>query len=72
MRDRVRGGSRPTLGLVYFMYADPVPGEAAWLHIRLADTRSGAIIGTGMVLLDSLVPTPRARATAAVLSLVTP
>ncbi len=72
VRNHVRGGSRPTLALVYFTFADPSPGKPPWLHIRLADTRSGVIMGAGSVRLDSLAATPRARATAAVQSLAAP
>jgi hypothetical protein len=69
VRQRVRGGSRPTAALIYFTYADPGAGQPAWLYVRLADTRSGAIIGSGTVALDSVAPTARARAKAAVQSL---
>jgi hypothetical protein len=72
VRDRLRGGSRPTLALMYFTFAETGPGEPTWLHIRLADTRSGVILGAGMVVLDSLATTARARATAAVQSLIAP
>jgi len=66
VRQRLRGGSRPTAALIYFTFSDPGPSQPAWLFVRLADTRTGLIIGSGAVALDSLAPTPRARAKAAV------
>jgi hypothetical protein len=72
VREKVRGGSRPTAALIYFTFSDPGPGQPSWLHVRLADTRSGVIVGTAAVQLDSQVTTPRARAEAAALALVTP
>ncbi|HEV8265252.1 MAG TPA: hypothetical protein VGQ06_09880 [Gemmatimonadales bacterium] len=70
IRGAVRGGSRPTAALIYFTFRAPGPGEREWLHLRLADTRSGVIIGAASVPLDSLGPTPRARAQAAIQALV--
>lgn len=70
VRRSLRGGSHPTAALIFFTYRDPGPAEPLWLHIRLADTRSGAIVGATMVALDSIGPTPRARADAAVRALV--
>jgi len=52
--------------LIYFTFSDPGPSQPAWLFVRLADTRTGLIIGSGAVALDSLAPTARARAKAAV------
>lgn len=72
VRNHVRGGSRPTLALIYFTFSDPRPAETTWFHVRLADTRSGVIVGAGTVLLDSSAATPRDRARAAVLALVAP
>jgi hypothetical protein len=69
VRDRVRGGSRPTAALIHFTFSEPGPGQPIWLHLRLADTRSGAIVATSMVEVDSLLPTARARAQAAVTAL---
>lgn len=69
VRDRVRGGSRPTAALIHFTFSEPGRGQPIWLHLRLADTRSGAIVGTSMVEIDSLLPTARARAQAAVTAL---
>lgn len=74
VRERVRGGSRPTAALIHFTFSDPGPGggQATWLHLRLADTRSGVIVGAASVELDSTTQTPRARAAAAVRVLSTP
>lgn len=69
VRERVRGGSRPTAVLIHFTFSDPGRGEPTWLHVRLADTRSGVIVGAATVPLDSTTQTPRARATAAVQAL---
>jgi len=72
VRRNVRGGSGPTAALIYFTFRDPAPGEPTWLHVRLADARSGVIVKAGTILLDSLTATPRARAAAAVQALVAP
>src|SRR5438105_14171150 len=69
VRQRIRGGSRPTAALTDLTYSEPSPGQPAWLYVRLADTRSGRIIGSGAVALDSVAPTVRARSRAAVQSL---
>ena len=59
---RVRGGGGPTAVLVHFTYRDPQLGEPLWLHVRLADTRTGSIVGAVGVALDSLPPDPAALA----------
>lgn len=72
VREQVRGGSRPTAALIHFTFTEPGPGEPTWLHVRLADTRSGVIVGAAMVQLDSATQTSRARARAAVQALSAP
>ncbi|HYU29708.1 MAG TPA: hypothetical protein VEK83_11800 [Gemmatimonadales bacterium] len=72
VRPNVRGGSRPTAALIHFVFSEPGPDQPTWLHIRLADTRSGLIVGVGAVQLDSTTRTPRARATAVVQALSAP
>ena len=72
VRDQVRGGGRPTLAVIYFMFSDPGPEQPTWFHVRLADTRSGVIVGSGTILLDSSAVTPRARAKAAVQAIFQP
>ena len=69
VRPKVRGGSGPTAALIYFTFSEPDPGQPLWFHIRLADTRSGEIVGAATIQLDSLTMTPRARAVAAVKAL---
>jgi hypothetical protein len=80
VRPAVRGGSRPTAALIFFTFRDPEalptpqvlppPGAPLWLHVRLADTRTGVIVGAAMIPLDSVGPDPRARAQAAVRALL--
>ncbi len=72
VRGAVKGGSRPTAALVHFMFADPGPDQPTWLHLRLADTRSGAIVGVAAIQLDSALSTPHARALAAVRAIEPP
>ena len=69
VREKVRGGSRPTAALIHFTFSDPGLGEPVWLHVRLADTRSGVIVGAATIELDSATSTPRARASAIVQAL---
>ena len=69
VRPRVRGGSGHTAALIYFTFSDPGPGQPLWFHLRLADTRSGEIVGAATIALDSLTATPRARARAAIKAL---
>ena len=54
----VRGGSRPTAYLLTFTFRETDPagagaGGATRLHVRLADTRTGAIVAAVSVALDS-------------------
>jgi len=69
VRGAVRGGSRPTAALIFFAFREPGRGTAPWLHLRLADTRTGEIVGAAMIPLDS-VATPRARADAGIRALL--
>ncbi len=70
VRRAVKGGSRSTAALISFTFQEIGPGTAPWLYLRLADTRTGAIVGAAMIPLDSVGPTPQARADAAVRALV--
>jgi hypothetical protein len=72
VRQNVKGGSRPTAAVVHFMFAEPGPDQPTWFHVRLADTRSGAIVGVASVQLDSALSTPHARAAAAVARIAAP
>lgn len=72
VRDRVKGGSRPTAALIHFTFSEPGPDQTTWLHVRLADTRSGVVVGAATIPVDSTTMSPRARAEAAVLALSAP
>lgn len=72
VKTKVKGGTHPTAALIHFMFSDPGPDQTVWLHLRLADTRSGAIVGAASIPLDSTTTTTRARAQAAVLALSAP
>lgn len=72
VRGTVKGGSRPTAALIHFLFADPGPDQPTWLHLRLADARSGVIVGVASVELDSALSTPHARAVAAVARIAAP
>src|SRR5437867_11570882 len=56
VRQRLRGGSRPTAALVYFTYSDPGPSQPAWLLVRPAATRTGPITASGPATLTSPPP----------------
>ena len=69
VRRAVRGGGRATAALVWFTYSEVAGvggggGPPKWLLARLADTRSGAIVGAATVLWDSAGTSPAARAEA--------
>lgn len=70
VRRAVKGGSRPTAALISFTFQETGLGTIPWLYLRLADTRTGQIVGAAMIPLDSMTSTPRARADAAVRALV--
>ncbi len=69
VRDHVRGGSRPTAYLFTFIFQEIEPPALTWLHVRLADTRTGAIVAAVSAPLDSLGATPQAQGRAIVDSL---
>lgn len=69
VRNRVRGGSRPTAYLLAFVYRETDPPALTWLHVRLADTRTGAIVAAVSAPLDSLGASAGERARAIVDSL---
>ena len=70
VRRQVRAGSRPTVYLLTFTFREAEPPALTWLHVRLADTRSGAIVAAVSAPLDSLGATTPDRARAIVDSLV--
>ena len=41
----VRGGGRPAVAVVWFAFREPGAGFPTWLHVRLADTRTGGVVG---------------------------
>jgi hypothetical protein len=64
VRRQVRGGGGPTAALIHFTFREPDAGSPIWLHIRLADTRTGVIVGATAIMLDSLPGAGDARADA--------
>ncbi|HXI63817.1 MAG TPA: hypothetical protein VNH14_04860, partial [Gemmatimonadales bacterium] len=69
VRDHVRGGSGPTAYLFAFEFRELEPSAVMWLHVRLADTRTGEILAGVSAPIDSLGPTDADRARAIVDSL---
>jgi NAD(P)-dependent dehydrogenase (short-subunit alcohol dehydrogenase family) len=69
VRTHVRGGGRPTAYLFTFIFRETEPPALMWLHVRLADTRTGAIVAAVSVPLESLGASPAERARAIVDSL---
>ncbi len=69
VRRRVRGGSGPAAYLLTFTFREVEPPAVTWLHLRLADTRTGAIVAAVSAPLDSLGATTLERARAIVDSL---
>jgi hypothetical protein len=69
VRTAVAGGSRATAYLLSFTQREIEPGAPTWLYIRLADTRTGAIVAAVSAPLDSLGATVLTRAQAIVDSL---
>lgn len=69
IRDAVRGGSPPSAYLLSFTQRETGPTSPMWLYVRLADTRTGAIVAAVSAPIDSLGPTADVRARAIVDSL---
>ena len=69
VRTRLRGGGRPTAYLFAFIFRETEPPALTWLHVRLADTRTGAIVAAVSAPLDSLGRSAGERARAMVDSL---
>ena len=57
VRRHVKGGSPPTAALVTFSFRELGDMPTIWFHARLADSRSGAIVATVSVPVDSLANT---------------
>ena len=70
VRRQVRGGSRPTAYLLVFTFREAEPPALTWLLVRVADTRTGAIVAAVSAPLDSLGATTPDHARAIVDSLV--
>jgi hypothetical protein len=64
VRRQVRGGGGPTAALIHFTFRETETGSPLWLHIRLADTRTGVIVGAAAIMVDSLPGASGARADA--------
>lgn len=54
VRQRVRGGGRATAYLFAFIFRETDPPALRWLHVRLADTRTGVVVAAVSAPLDSL------------------
>ena len=52
--ERVRGGGGPTAALLHFTFRDATPTPGVSLHVQLADTRTGVVIASAALLIDSL------------------
>ncbi len=51
---QVKGGSGPTAAVVHFLFREPGDSQGPILHVRLADTRTGAIIGAASAVVAQL------------------
>src|SRR3989442_2870317 len=69
VRRDVRGGRKPTAYPLTLTFPEAEPPALTWLHVRLADTRTRAIVAAVSAPLDSLGPTAPDRARAIVDSL---
>jgi len=69
VRDHVRGGAGPTAYLFAFTFRELEPLAVTWLHVRLADTRTGDIVAGVSAPIDSLGATDADRVRAVVDSL---
>ena len=52
--EHVRGGGGPTAAVLHFTFRDVMGATGSSLHVQLADTRTGAVIATAVLALDSL------------------
>src|SRR5438445_2328771 len=64
VRRKIRGGGAPTAAVIMFNSKDDEPHETHWLHLRLADTRSGLIAAAVSVPQDCLGPSTHSEAPA--------
>jgi len=59
---QLKGGGGPTAAVVQFLFREPGDTAGPVLHVRLADTRTGAIVGSASAVLDQLPADPAQRA----------
>jgi len=71
VRRRVRGGGRPAVAVISFRFWAPDSAATPWLHLRLADTRTGVIVLAVSAPEDSLGSGPEARGRALADSIAT-
>jgi hypothetical protein len=50
----LKGGSGPTAAVVHFLFREPGDSQGPVLHVRLADTRTGAIVGAAATVVAQL------------------
>ncbi|HEY6225305.1 MAG TPA: hypothetical protein VIW26_16095 [Gemmatimonadales bacterium] len=50
----LKGGSGPTAAVVHFLFREPGDSQGPVLHVRLADTRTGAIVGAASAVVAEL------------------
>lgn len=51
---QLQGGSGPTAAVVHFLFHEPGDSGGPVLHVRLADTRTGAIVGAASAVVAAL------------------
>jgi hypothetical protein len=61
---QLRGGAGPTAAVIHFIFRSRGDSLGAVLHVQLADTRTGVVVGDGMAVLAGLPPAASARAEA--------
>src|SRR5256885_6270108 len=66
VRNAVKGGGAPAVYLLWFTQREPEPDAPTWLYIRLADTRTRAIVAAVSAPRHPLGGTVEARAPALV------
>lgn len=52
--ERLRGGGGPTAALLHFTFRDVTTATGMWLHVQLADTRTGVVVASAALVMDSL------------------
>ena len=60
----LKGGSGPTVAVVHFLFREPGDSQGPVLHVRLADTRTGAIVGAASAVVAELPAAVSQRAEA--------